>query len=477
MAKRRSPMISRLYLPIAVLMLIAGHSAQGQRTDVVVFNEILSHSHDEAPDWIELLNTSAAPVDVSGWFLSDSESELRKYQIADGTVIQPNGFLVLYENEAFGHTSEDPGKLEAFALSENGEIAYLYAPASGTSLEYLVKETFGPSPTSVSRGRYVKSTNATNFIAMTEPTPGTPNSAPLVGPIVISEIMYHPSGDGDAEYLELTNITGEPFTLFDPKEELPWRFTSGIEFEFPENNPVTFAPGECILLVRDKAAFLAQFTIPADTQLFQWSNLNLSNGGEQIELSMPGDVDEDDVRHWIRMDRVNYGDSDLWPIEADGNGLSLTRIDERAYGNDVINWTAASPTPGLIAESEPRGFEPWATDNNLPLDASGFEDDADGDGISNGLEYALGLDPVMPSLAPPIEMSLIEGDLTLSMNLPQLRSDVRYTFEISEDLTPGQWRGVETVMVSENPVSISADLVRSISKRHFVRLSVQYVSK
>ena len=36
--------------------------------------------------------------------------------------------------------------------------------------------------------------------------------------------------------------------------------------------------------------------------------------------------------------------------EADGQGLSLQRIDLAAYGNDPANWQAADPTPGQIAD-------------------------------------------------------------------------------------------------------------------------------
>jgi len=38
---------------------------------------------------------------------------------------------------------------------------------------------------------------------------------------------------------------------------------------------------------------------------------------------------------------------DLWPTEADGLGKSLSRKDPNAYGNDVANWEAAEPSPGV----------------------------------------------------------------------------------------------------------------------------------
>jgi hypothetical protein len=73
---------------------------------------------------------------------------------------------------------------------------------------------------------------------------------------------------------------------------------------------------------------------------------------------MPGDVDNEGVRQYIRIDRVNYSDGshpencpggiDLWPTEADGNGMSLVRKVPTDYGNDPENWQASSPTPGDI---------------------------------------------------------------------------------------------------------------------------------
>ena len=56
----------------------------------VVINEILAHSSGLDGDWIEIYNRSNSPVDIGGWFLSDSGSNLEKYRIADGTTIGAN---------------------------------------------------------------------------------------------------------------------------------------------------------------------------------------------------------------------------------------------------------------------------------------------------------------------------------------------------------------------------------------------------
>jgi hypothetical protein len=72
----------------------------------------------------------------------------------------------------------------------------------------------------------------------------------------------------------------------------------------------------------------------------------------QIQLSKPGDVDAMGTRYYIRVDRVVYSDGshpvggDPWPTSADGAGHALHRNVATDYGNDVINWRAATPTPG-----------------------------------------------------------------------------------------------------------------------------------
>ena len=62
---------------------------------------------------------------------------------------------------------------------------------------------------------------------------------------------------------------------------------------------------------------------------------------------MPGDVNAAGVRQFIRVDRVNYDNEAPWPTGPDGGGTSLKRKVTTDYGNDVANWEAASPTPGL----------------------------------------------------------------------------------------------------------------------------------
>lgn len=435
-----------------------------QTPNSVVINEVLSHSHAGQPDWIELYNSSGVPVDIGGWYLSDDGNELQKYRITEDTVIPTDGYLVFYEDETFGEASTDANRLAPFALSENGESVYLYGPGEGLFLDYLEDEAFGPSLTGVSRGRYEKSTNTQNFVPLKTPTPGAVNSDPRVGPLVISEIMYHPQTNGSSEYIELSNISDSNVMLYDELKGEGWRVTQGLTFDFPLDPPVTVAPGEFIILVRNLSAFDAQFSVPDGTQVFQWTGGGLSNGGERIEISSPGDTDSDGVRKWIRIDRVNYSDNDLWPEAADGRGMALGRIALDEYGNDVINWKAERPSPGWPGGQH--GFVGWA--NSFGVNS--FDKDDDGDGLQNGLEYALESNPHERRSFTAIEFDLVGGEWEFRISLPEFKPDLDYQFESSVDAK--DWFPIETRMVGMAPVAVTGSVDSSESTIGFVRLRI-----
>jgi hypothetical protein len=88
-------------------------------------------------------------------------------------------------------------------------------------------------------------------------TAGAANGQPLVGPVVINEIMYSPASGG-TEFIELFNRSAQAVPLFDPANpSAAWRFTAGVEFIFPPADGsnaqypagITLAAGERLLVV------------------------------------------------------------------------------------------------------------------------------------------------------------------------------------------------------------------------------------
>jgi len=162
--------------------------------------------------------------------------------------------------------------------------------------------------------------------------------------VVISEIMYNPvTADEDKEFVELHNITDQTVALYDSKL-VPWKFTRGLGYTLPSS--LTIPPKGFVVVVKNPAAFFAAYgEMPAGVRVVGPYTAALSNGGEKLELSKPGEV-VDLVRQYIRVDRVTYDDANGWPTSADGEGDSLTRRVMENYGNDPANWKAAPPTPG-----------------------------------------------------------------------------------------------------------------------------------
>ncbi|UCG46302.1 MAG: lamin tail domain-containing protein [Phycisphaerales bacterium] len=318
----------------------------------VVANEVLAHSHDYAPDWIELHNTTGQAIDIGGWYLSDSDAEPDKYRIADGTRIEPYSYKVFYEDANFGDFSGDLGRIVPFGLSENGEEVVLTSSLGDVLTGYQEIQKFGASETGIAFGRYTTSTGKVHFVPMSEERPGLPNAYPLVGPIVITEIMYNPSFDRDAEFVELYNVGEEAVTLYDYEISEPWKFVDdpdnpGVELVFPYDPPLTMDAGQYVVLVRNLAVFNRYFTVPGGTEVFEWVDGRLDNGGEEIQVALPGDVDSTGTRHYIAVDLVDYDDVAPWPTQADGLGASLARQFAQYYGDDPNNWTAGTPSPGV----------------------------------------------------------------------------------------------------------------------------------
>lgn len=87
-----------MYKSILLLGVLAALPTMAQ----VVVNEVntsnmngLADAFGEREDWVELYNTTAAPVDLSGWYLSNKVNNPMKWAFPAGAVIGPNGYMVV----------------------------------------------------------------------------------------------------------------------------------------------------------------------------------------------------------------------------------------------------------------------------------------------------------------------------------------------------------------------------------------------
>ena len=363
-------------------------------TPEIVVNEVLTHTEFPEANRVELHNPTGTTVNLDGWWLSDDAGEPQKYMIPPDTVIEE--YLTILEDD--DQAPENPIAPEcfgvAFTLSPRGGLLYLHSP----DLRYRHGFTFEAAEKGVSFGRYVTASGVERFPAQTEESFGSPNPGPRIGPVVISEIMYHPL-DTDDEFMELANISGSAVRLHVAESPGDTWKVSGIGFAFPPY--VELLPGGHVLLVRDTISaseFRAKHGIAADVEIFNYSRA-LDNAGERISVEKPVPGEDGEVLYVV-VDEVEYDDEAPWPTQVDGLGPSLERVDLTSYGNDVANWKrspSAGGTPGWDASSldgdgdgMPDGWEEKHGLNPLVDDAAG---DADSDGLSNLDEYRNRTDP------------------------------------------------------------------------------------
>jgi hypothetical protein len=328
---------------------------------VVLVNEVLTHTDPPQQDSVELFNPSPAPVDVGGWLLTDDLDVSAKYRIPSGTVIPAVGYRVFTETD-FNPT---PGIGASFALNSTGAEVWVFSADANTNLTgYLHGCRLGAAANGETFGRYVNSVGEEQFPVQIANTLGGPNAGPRIGPVVISEILYHPAW-GQDEFVELENVASTNVPLYDLQHpENTWRL-NGFAYSFPPN--LTLPPGGLLLLTHlDPASFRARYGVPAAVLILGPVYGTLQDDGETLELQRPDNPNTNGVPY-LTVDAVHYRDDPPWPAEADGGGASLQRRVLTAYGNDPANWFAAGPTPritlvwtseGLVL-SWPPGLAGW----------------------------------------------------------------------------------------------------------------------
>ncbi len=336
--------------------------------NVIVINELIAHTDAPLEDAVELYNPTGDPVDISGWYLSDSQNNLQKYRVPTNTIVPAGGYAVLYEYQF----NPDPGPLSFSFSSAKGDEVYLSQSFSpGTVTGYRAFATFGASENGVSFGRFATSLGQ-DFTALSARTfgvdnpvttnqfrtgTGLTNAYPKVGPVVLHEIMYRPLLTNELyEFVELRNLTAAAVPLFDTNNPAnTWRLRKGVDFNFLPGTTIP-AGGYLVVVGFDPVtdpvsltAFRAQYGTNM-TLVGPYSG-KLDNNGEELQLQKPDAPQttpgpDFGLVPYIVADRVVYGDTAPWPTTPDGTGDSLKKLAGNLYGNEALNWLGGTPTPG-----------------------------------------------------------------------------------------------------------------------------------
>ncbi len=132
----------------------------------------LSDAYGENEDWIELLNTTAGSVNLTGWYLSDRPTNLTKWQIPSGS-IPANGYKMVFCSNR--NTVNGNEYHPNFNLSQTeGEWIILTNPS------FVVVDSFKIVHLTKADHSIGRTTNgAATFSLFTTPTPNAPNANPV----------------------------------------------------------------------------------------------------------------------------------------------------------------------------------------------------------------------------------------------------------------------------------------------------------
>lgn len=153
---------------------------------------IADPADNDYDDWFELYNPGPGPVDLGGYFLTDTLADRFQYQVPNNGqyVIPPQGFLLVWADNETGQNRSNRADLHVnFQLRQAGEAIVLSAP-DGTVIDTV---TFGAQTENVSEGPYPDGVGPRVF--MTTPTPRAPNVPPVTtdGP-ELSAVSVSPDG-------------------------------------------------------------------------------------------------------------------------------------------------------------------------------------------------------------------------------------------------------------------------------------------
>ncbi|HPQ59092.1 MAG TPA: CotH kinase family protein [Flavobacteriales bacterium] len=182
----------------AAVCLAALLAAHGTRSQVII-NEIgaanldqFSDSYGEFEDWIELYNTSAAVVDISGWYLSDNPNVPLKWSFGPGTTVPANGRLMVFASSR----DQSAGALQhtSFKLNQTDQEWVVLSDAGGTLVDDFQLQD--PLQVNASWGRTTDGAATWSVFGTATPNAANAGGGPYytARPVLVPDGGYHAAG-------------------------------------------------------------------------------------------------------------------------------------------------------------------------------------------------------------------------------------------------------------------------------------------
>lgn len=144
-------------------------------------DDVVASSTADYTDWIEIYNSSAEVVDLSGYGLSDNLGRARKWQFPQGTVIMPGEYKLIWcDGNTEANTAAEPHT--SYGLAKIGGYSVVLSDPTGKILDKIVLPEV---PTNVSYGRTM---GREGFFYYDAPTPMLANGDGFLGYVDAPEL-------------------------------------------------------------------------------------------------------------------------------------------------------------------------------------------------------------------------------------------------------------------------------------------------
>lgn len=289
----------------------------------------------DASDWIELHNTSDEAITLDGFALTDTKENLEKWLFPAGTLIEPNGYLLIY---ASGKDKTANQEIHTNFSLDKEEAIYLVSP-DGKIIEVQEMEYL---PGNVSKGRI-----EAGYGYFSLPTPGKENTTKYVteirnssrfmhGDLYISEVasskihLIRYKGRTMYEYVEIYNASDELMDL------------SGYRLE-EDDAYYTFE--NVYIKPKDYLLVALKGWVSSDYSAIQAVGLSLNSSGETIIFKNSDGI-------IIDYFETGYLLGDYSSGRAEGNGDTRVFFMEKTPGkeNSTTVYTAYSKKPDFSSE-------------------------------------------------------------------------------------------------------------------------------
>lgn len=148
----------------------------------IVINELSAANYDggfvdnygDEEDWFELYNPGAAAFDISGYFLSDDDTDPMKWVVPAGVSVPANGYLVVFASDKDEFVA---GNVHTnFKITQAKQEGAVLSDAGGTIIDSYMLTI--PNQVGHSRGRTTD--GAADWGVFLTPTPGAANAGAVL---------------------------------------------------------------------------------------------------------------------------------------------------------------------------------------------------------------------------------------------------------------------------------------------------------